>query len=573
MAQKISALSLGAKIKMGTIYGYPIEWVLVDKNHAGYPVNSATFASARLLKMMPFDAMEPSNPTVAYKSGGNNRYATSNIRQWMNSDAAASAWYEAKHEYDASPTADRVSAGVNSYYQFPGFLNGFTASEKAILLPTQLQVLKNSNPENGQVETVTDKVFLFSLTEITGEDIRYVYEGAQIAYFVTKENRTAIPTKQAVDNSGYQTVGFNDYQAWYYLTRSIYPGSASSVYGIMGNANKSEFTAAYGNASVRPGINLSLDTLVSDSPDSSGCYTVIPNLAPSAPNGITVPETVNGGGTINVSWGSSTDPDGNLAGYILERSVAGGSYSQVYKGTLQSYTDTITFGWTSVAYRVKAYDQLGVESAYTTSATRTVTNNRAPVISGSDSDLGSFSSSWTDKTYTVTDADGDTVTVVETLDGVQLRSFTANLGSENTISFTADAWQQVLNGTHTLKVTATDDNGAVSVRTWTFTKAQNSLVLMLQAALPADDMPIRCVINVNGRFPTGSTLTVEVCNNANDDAPTWEDITSKVLSHSKHYFTNKEKTADSWGVNVRVSLSRGTAEGSCYIESVSGNFA
>ena len=55
-------------------------------------------------------------------------------------------------------------------------------------------------------------------------------------------------------------------------------------------------------------------------------------------------------------------------------------------------------------YRVKAYDAAGAESAYTTSVTRTVTNNRPPVISGTDSALGSFNTAAPSYEYTVTDA-------------------------------------------------------------------------------------------------------------------------------------------------------------------------
>lgn len=61
------------------------------------------------------------------------------------------------------------------------------------------------------------------------------------------------------------------------------------------------------------------------------------------------------------------------------------------QGILAQLHRRITYGWTSVQYRVKAYDAAGAESAYTTSATRTVTNNRPPVISGTDGALGSFS--------------------------------------------------------------------------------------------------------------------------------------------------------------------------------------
>ena len=86
------------------------------------------------------------------------------------------------------------------------------------------------------------------------------------------------------------------------------------------------------------------------------------------------PETVYGGKETEISWTAASDPDGNLSGYILERQTNGGSWSQRYKGSGQSYADTVPFGTESVRYRVKAYDGENLSSGYTTSPTRSVVN-------------------------------------------------------------------------------------------------------------------------------------------------------------------------------------------------------
>ena len=49
------------------------------------------------------------------------------------------------------------------------------------------------------------------------------------------------------------------------------------------------------------------------------------NHIPSTPYTITLPSTVYGGKSCSVSWSKSTDEDGNLEGYIVERSYNGGS--------------------------------------------------------------------------------------------------------------------------------------------------------------------------------------------------------------------------------------------------------
>ena len=187
--------------------------------------------------------------------------------------------------------------------------------------------------------------------------------------------------------------------------------------------------------------------------------------------------------------GASTDEDGNLSGYILERQVNGGAWAQVYKGINRSYTDAITFGWTSIAYRVKAYDSAGAESAYNTSATRTVVNNHAPVISGTDSNLGAKTAAFA-QSYSVTDEDsGQTLTVTEYIDGTQKRSYTATSGQNYSFNITAAEWVKLLNGSHTLKIVAADNYGGSATRTYTFTKNETEIELtLLLPPLTADDM-------------------------------------------------------------------------------------
>lgn len=220
-----------------------------------------------------------------------------------------------------------------------------------------------------------------------------------------------------------------------------------------------------------------------------------------------------------------------------------------------------------------SYDAAGAESAYTTSVTRTVTNNRPPVISGTDSALGSFSTAAPSYEYTVTDADGHQVDVVEMLDGVTLRSYTVTLGQTNTLTIGSEAWLKVVNGSHTLKIVATDAKDASVTRTLTFTKAVTSVEFEQTLAMEADAMPTKALVNIQGNFPAGCTLQVWICNNGNDASPTWEDITQKARTGQKHYFTNQTKTAAAWGVKVKAKLLRGSATETCYIQSIGGNFA
>lgn len=571
MAKALSSLAAGALVKdTGTLYnGKAIVWKIADKNHAGYPANSVTLITERIISLKCFDAKESGNSDSNRKSYGNNRWIYANIRQWLNSQAAAGQWYSAQHGQDAPPSNANVWDNYNEYQQEAGFLAGFSANFLAALLTTTRTVGK-AQVDGGGTESCTDKIFLATCTEVglSGD----VTAGSKLAIFSNDASRQAKPTAEAVSKSEYTNSSLNANSPWYWWLADAYASYSYSVRYVNSSGALNWYYAYIGNWGVRPLCNIKSDILVSDNPDSDGAYTIIWNRAPSAPSTITVPETVRGGSTLEISWGTSTDADGNLSGYILERQNNGGSWAQVYKGINRNYTDNITFGWTSVAYRVRAYDSAGAESANTTSQTRTVVNNTPPTISGSDSDLGAKTGAFS-QAYTVTDVDsGQTITVVEKIDGVQKRSYTATSGQEYTFNVTADEWVKLSNGSHTLTITATDNYGGAATRTYTFSKNETEIEITLATPLPADAMITKAIMSVTRQIPAGAEFAVEVCNNGNDDSPTWEDVTQAVNSGSKFFLSNEEKTAENWGFNFRIKVKRNGASGDCFISSVGGNF-
>lgn len=301
--------------------------------------------------------------------------------------------------------------------------------------------------------------------------------------------------------------------------------------------------------------------------------TVVHNSPPSAPSSINLPSEIHGGTNITVSWGRATDADNNLTGYTLEQCVNSGDWTEIKNTTEISAEVPITYGWQTIQFRVRAYDSYGAVGEYTASAAVTVINNRPPVISGEDRDLGTIIDVFEPQTYVVTDADGDAVTVEILLDGVRKDSFTAELGAENRLELTPEEWQKVLNGPHTWTITATDAQQAAVTRTITFTKKVASIRFRLAQPLTADAMPEKLILSYQGACPDGAQLTIEACNNGFDEVPDWEDITNKVLTGQKHFFRNAEKTAERWGIGIRVTLDRGSAEGECYIHSHRGNYA
>ena len=359
--------------------------------------------------------------------------------------------------------------------------------------------------------------------------------------------------------------------AGYKVERSTNGGSSwSQIY--QGTATSTTNNVAFGTTSVMYRVKAYDTEGLESGWRTSSQVTVVNNNAPSAPPSIAVPNDVKGGSTLVISWTAASDSDGNLSGYILERSTDGGStYTQVYKGDALTYTDTITKGWSTVMYRVKAYDSYDAQSGYTTSTKRTVDNNTAPTITTSSAaNLGTKSSGFT-VSYSVDDEDaGDTLTVTEKLDGTTKRTYTATRKTANSFAVTGEYFQKITNGSHTMTVTVTDGKATVT-KTFTFTKAVTAASITLAKPMEADAQITLCAITVGGLIPADAVFKVEVTNNGKDSSPVWEDATTEARNGRNHLFTN-QTAANGFAFNFRVTAERGASGESGYIASIQGGF-
>ena len=225
-------------------------------------------------------------------------------------------------------------------------------------------------------------------------------------------------------------------------------------------------------------------------------------------------------------------------------------------------------------------DAFGSRPAFTLPSTLSVSDdgsvsvNTAPTISGSyatGTNLGTKTAGF-NLTYTVADADGDTVTVKEYLDNVLQRTYTATLGATNTFQcVTAANFQTVLNGAHTLKVVANDGKADSAAYTITFTKKVTKATITLASALPADDIIQVMVMTLTSSIPADANLKVLVTNNANDSSPVWEDATADIKSGVNHVFTNKT-AANGFAFNFKLSVERGASDTGGYISNIGGAF-
>lgn len=196
-----------------------------------------------------------------------------------------------------------------------------------------------------------------------------------------------------------------------------------------------------------------------------------------------------------------------------------------------------------------------------------VTGNQPPEIT---SDAGESGVALGEKNkpftlaYTVTDGDGDPMRIVEKVNGVEMavRENVAS-GTELTVQCLSEKalFQQILNGENTLTLEV-DDGKTTTEWTATFTKNVTSAQVSLTAPLTADDTITVAAMTLEGSFPTDLSLSVEMTNNALDEAPVWENCTDIQRGESRafvhHAFTNKT-AARGFAFNYKVTIARGTS--------------
>lgn len=202
----------------------------------------------------------------------------------------------------------------------------------------------------------------------------------------------------------------------------------------------------------------------------------------------------------------------------------------------------------------------------------TVSVNTAPTVSTDGAALGQKNAAFAWK-YTVRDADGDTLTVTEKLDGKTTKARTgAASGTALTFEQTASAagFQKILNGNHTITVEVSDGEETVSTSA-TFTKAVHAASVTLAEPLAVDGDITVAVLQVTGSIPDDAKFKAEVTNNAKDTAPVWQDATTEVQKGTNIVFSNKT-ASNGAAFNFRISVSRGASGESGYIEAVTGAF-
>ena len=171
----VKDLPIGSRIRekeSGTVF------LVADHHHTGW--EGTTLVSDRICMISCIDAAEPENPDEQAAASGYNRYALSNIHQWLNS--AKDHWYEPQHAFDTPPSEDRIAMRTDvftskmfdpegifpapyAYDQLPGYLARFSEGFREAILPSPVICFAPSDPDimyfgPPQGETISCKAFL-----------------------------------------------------------------------------------------------------------------------------------------------------------------------------------------------------------------------------------------------------------------------------------------------------------------------------------------------------------------------------------------------------------------------------
>lgn len=219
---KLSDLPIGAKVRDAStkFNGNIITWIIADKNHRGYPSNSVTLISEKVLDKRRFDV----GPWYE-------NFKDSEIAKWLNNDS--------------------------------GFLANFSEGFKNGILSTSY----DSGTGYSTFDDFTNlKIFLIGYTE-SGLKSRSTYNQYPFPLFINNRSRIAYDLQKNTPS----------YEGLKWFTRSGGSGNVAII-GVDGDRGGGvRVTESHG---VRPLCNIKSSTQVSDSKDSDGAYTIIWNQPP-----------------------------------------------------------------------------------------------------------------------------------------------------------------------------------------------------------------------------------------------------------------------------------------------------
>lgn len=203
-----------------------------------------------------------------------------------------------------------------------------------------------------------------------------------------------------------------------------------------------------------------------------------------------------------------------------------------------------------------------------------IRNNMPPIISDKDKDLGEVTNDLK-YSWSATDPEKDKMTAIIFLDDRIIKDrFALTEGTNQTLKIDGYDMLKLGRGKHKIRIVVEDDKGFSSTRTITFTRVVPRLIMQLaNNGVETDEPATRVNVTQAGIYVAkGAGVKYEVCNNSFDENPTWEDATSVTQAGKAYNFQNKNHKSDRVGVNIRVTIERGSAAALSYISAIGGAY-
>ena len=283
--------------------------------------------------------------------------------------------------------------------------------------------------------------------------------------FITREEViTGLPAPVSSDLDSTQNATdlnstHNQFWNWYYVyswCQETYSGNSSSRArrGYESARSWVYYNATYRGANLgfRPVLEvLNTDPLISDSDRDLGDKN----------SNFTITYTVDDSDSGDVLTATESSDGQTTKSFAPTRNSV---------NTITVPVDELSLG--SHTVKVVVTDGQGGTATRTWTFTRT---NAAPTISGTDTNLGDKNLGFTYQ-YTVDDADGDTLTVVEALNDETLRTINnAPRGEALNVTITGEKLYSLsLNSVNTITITVTDGKGGTAYRRLTFKRTNSA---------------------------------------------------------------------------------------------------
>lgn len=168
---------------------------------------------------------------------GWNRWKTSALRQYLNSEAAKGAWWTAQDEWDVAPDELKDKAG---------FLSGCSADFLSALQVVKVTTFANTVNDGGGEDTTYDRVFIPSMEQMyCAPQIKG--EGTYLEYWKQRSGATA-PLAQWGTYPNIITYAVENHTSPQNMRlRSAYRGSACITWSVRSSGNVYNSYASYAN--------------------------------------------------------------------------------------------------------------------------------------------------------------------------------------------------------------------------------------------------------------------------------------------------------------------------------------